>query len=79
MDLKKNQILTIIFTLLFFLLLIYYMDKKGILKYEHINKLLSSEPSNLELEYRKQLVETNKILLHMKTILQVSNEKIMNL
>ena len=59
------------------------MDEKGILKYEHINKLWSSKPSNrcanLELEYRKQLVEKNKILLHMKTILQVSNEKIMNL
>ena len=79
MDSKINQVSTIIFTILFFLILIYYMSERGILKYDYVNKLLASEKLNScaksELEFKKHLIEINKMLLHLKKNWHVFNEK----
>jgi hypothetical protein len=79
MDFKINQFSTIIFTILFFLILIYYMREKGILKYDYVNKLIASEKfnscANFELEFKKQLIEINKMLLQLKKNWNVFNEK----
>jgi hypothetical protein len=78
MDSKINQVSTIIFTILFFLILIYYMNDKGILKYDYVNKLLASEKlnscANFDLEFKKQLLEINRMLLNFKEFSHVSSQ-----
>ena len=49
MDSKINQVSAIIFTILFFLILIYYLSERGILKYDYVNKLLASEKLNINM------------------------------
>jgi hypothetical protein len=78
MDSKINQVATIIFLIISFLVLIYYMNEKGIFKYDYVNKLLESEKlnscTNFELEFKKQLMEINKMLLYFKEFSHVSSQ-----